>query len=105
MNQRGIKVDVVNSEQLFGFGHIKGTVQNDERYKSEGEVILSIYHPIVMVRDDGAIFEMPENGGHAVTITGMTENGRLIVSSWGRKYYVDPEYNDKSTLQVIRYEK
>lgn len=30
------------------------------------------------------------DSGHWMTITGVTEDGNYIVSSWGRKYYIDP---------------
>ena len=29
-------------------------------------------------------------GGHAITVTGVTDDGKWIVSSWGKKYYIDP---------------
>lgn len=30
-------------------------------------------------------------GGHAMVVTGVTEDGRYIVSSWGKKYYLSPD--------------
>ncbi len=36
------------------------------------------------------------DGGHAMTVTGLSEDGRIGVSSWGSKYYItpeDPDYN------------
>lgn len=48
-------------------------------------------------------------GGHAMTVTGKTKDGKLIVSSWGEKFYIDPkDYEVKgyhATFQVIEYEK
>ena len=32
-----------------------------------------------------------EDGGHAMTITGVTDDGRYVVSSWGDKYYLKPD--------------
>lgn len=32
-----------------------------------------------------------EEGGHAMTITGVTDDGRYVVSSWGDKYYLKPD--------------
>ncbi|MDD6328251.1 MAG: hypothetical protein PUA62_07370 [Lachnospiraceae bacterium] len=44
---------------------------------------------------DGNIYDTngnphPIHGGHGMVITGVTANGRYIVSSWGEKYYIDP---------------
>ncbi len=30
------------------------------------------------------------NGGHAMVVTGVTGDGRYIVSSWGQEFYLDP---------------
>ena len=29
-----------------------------------------------------------------MSVTGVTDDGRLIVSSWGKKYYIDPKDSD-----------
>lgn len=29
-------------------------------------------------------------GGHWMTVTGVTEDGKYLVSSWGKQYYIDP---------------
>ena len=29
-------------------------------------------------------------GSHAMVVTGVTEDGKFIVSSWGNKYMIDP---------------
>jgi hypothetical protein len=42
-----------------------------------------------------------KTGAHAITITGIAENGDLIVSSWGKKYTV--KRNDYSTIDRIIY--
>ena len=43
-------------------------------------------------------------GGHAVTVTGVTEDGRYVVSSWGEKYYVDPsEMDGDDHLLILNY--
>ena len=43
-----------------------------------------------------------ETGAHAITVTGITENGDLIVSSWGVKYTV--KRSDYDTIRRIRGE-
>ena len=41
------------------------------------------------------------DGGHYVTVTGITEDGRYIVSSWGKKYYIDPNQAEILSYQMI----
>nr|WP_300167675.1 hypothetical protein [uncultured Flavonifractor sp.] len=41
------------------------------------------------------------SGGHYVTITDVTEDGKYIVSSWGEKYYIDPKQAKIATYQTI----
>lgn len=40
-----------------------------------------------------------------MTVTGVTEDGRFIVSSWGKRYYIDPDtdYN-RLQFQQVRYD-
>lgn len=37
-------------------------------------------------------------GAHAMVLTGTTDDGRYIVSSWSEKYYVNPD-----ELDGVRY--
>ena len=47
--------------------------------------------------EDGII--MRENvGAHAMVLAGTTDDGRYIVSSWGEKYYMNPD-----ELDDVRY--
>ena len=39
---------------------------------------------------DGTVAQVID-GGHAMTVTGVTDDGKLIVSSWGNQYYIDPD--------------
>ena len=41
------------------------------------------------------------DGGHYVTITGIADDGKYIVSSWGKQYYIDPAQADVANYQVI----
>jgi hypothetical protein len=44
--------------------------------------------------------EIPD-GAHKVDITGVTEDGRFIVSSYGKEYYLDPD----SDFQTLDFQK
>jgi hypothetical protein len=37
-------------------------------------------------------------GDHWMTVTGTTKDGRYIVSSWGKRYYLNP-----SEIQNVQY--
>lgn len=49
---------------------------------------------------------IPDTNGiaHYVTITGVTDDGRYIVSSWGKKYYIDPEQAKIDSYNTINIE-
>ena len=40
-------------------------------------------------------------GSHWMTITGVTKDGRYIISSWGDKYYIDPSELESSRYLVV----
>lgn len=42
------------------------------------------------------------DGGHAMTVTGLTDDGRIEVSSWGEKYYISPEDSDYAAPEKNR---
>ncbi len=91
LNDRGVKVDVVNYDKL--------TVEKFEDLSSDGEIIVAV-KPIRLRDENGKIVE-DIDGGHAMVVTGVTEDGMLIVSSWGRKYYIDP--NDYADIDESGY--
>ena len=55
-----------------------------------------------MYNEDGTRTNDAPVGGHAMVVTGVTGDGRLIVSSWGKEYYLNPE---ESGLYGIQYYK
>lgn len=42
------------------------------------------------------------DGGHAMMVTGLTDDGRIEVSSWGEKYYMTPEDPDYTAPEKNR---
>lgn len=56
--------------------------------------------PVRLEDKDGEPAQM--DGGHAMTVTGLTDDGRIEVSSWGEKYYISPEDPDYAAPEKDR---
>ena len=74
--------------------NVKVTPDNYESYVDSGKQVLIAFRYGYMYTEDGRRCEI--NGGHSMTVTGVTSDGRYIVSSWGEKYYIDP--NEVATI-------
>ncbi len=62
-----------------------------EELKKGNRVIISTC-PVRLEGEDGEMVQM--DGGHAMAVTGLTDDGRIEVSSWGEIYYINPEDSD-----------
>ncbi|BCN31499.1 hypothetical protein [Anaeromicropila herbilytica] len=98
MKDHGIDVDVQSDVQI--------TLENYSEYSKKVDIIIAI-RPITLENELGDIVRN-DAGGHAMTVTGITDDLRFIVSSWGRKYYVNPEYfknleDGYNNFQVVKY--
>jgi chaperonin cofactor prefoldin len=109
MKDHGVSVDVIDKlENLTGggTGMIRGTAANYEEYKSMGQIVVEV-NPVKLRYPSGG--SRPEqDGGHMMTVTGVTKDGWLIVSSWGQKYYLNPaDYTptQECYLEVVKYGK
>ncbi|MEE3494403.1 MAG: hypothetical protein VZR06_04530 [Butyrivibrio sp.] len=64
-------------------------------YLSNGYTVLFSSSEFTLENEDGSKYSSGHvYGGHAMTITGTTEDGRYIVSTWGIKLYFDPNDNN-----------
>lgn len=88
LEDHGINVNVRNVEV---------TAENYERLAREGDLIVGV-HPCILYDRRGRK-AVNLDGGHAMTVTGVTEDGMLRVSSWGREYYIKPEDTVYSRVQ------
>jgi uncharacterized protein YodC (DUF2158 family) len=100
MKDHGINVDVQNDVQI--------TPENYTKYSEKGDIVIAV-RPVILEDELGNIATRDE-GGHAMTVTGITEDGRYVVSSWGKKYYVDPsryenQEDSYNNFQVVKYKK
>lgn len=82
--QTNKKVNVDNFQELAERGSIVINYRNGYLYDTNGQP-----HPV---------------NGHSMIVTGVTEDGRYIVSSWGEKYYIDPKEIVSSNGKRTSYE-
>ena len=86
------------------------TPENYAQYAAQGDVIINCggnlnrLHPEIdrdtvfyMWTTDG---ERVSCGGHVMSVTGVTDDGRFIVSSWGEQYYIDPKEVQSPSFMV-----
>ena len=64
------------------------TKDNYADLAKNGEIVVAV-RPLNLRDANGNIVD-DRNGGHAMTVTGVTEDGMLKVSSWGKEYYINP---------------
>lgn len=93
LHEKGIEADVSCSSEL--------TMSTDSVRNSldSGTVIKLSLGKGAQLCDEQGNVQQTLSGGHAVLITEITNDGRYVISSWGNKYYVDPQqiYTDTKT--------
>lgn len=82
LREHGVGVDVSRNLSV--------TKDNFESLSRNGEIILTMRPLSMYANPDKSGYHDTRNGGHAVVVTGVTDDGLFIVSSWGDTYYVDP---------------
>lgn len=87
LHSRGVKVEISGREVTIG---------NFREYSENGYVVLDYFNGPLQNKDGSIAQRFTGGEGHAMTITGVTDDGRYIVSSWGDKYYIDPSQGDCS---------
>ena len=102
MGQHGINVDLQYEEKLSSWEVINNLEKGDEVLVafSHGNIYSSV--------EDGVLSQSHYiNGGHSMMVTGVTKEGYLIVSSWGKKYYLNPNeiINDQTDIfyEVVKH--
>ncbi|WP_035767393.1 hypothetical protein [Butyrivibrio sp. NC2002] len=91
--------------------NVKMTPEDIEKYTRNGKYVLIGAHPDgpngtdeeMLYNMDGS--EYGPIGAHCMMVTGVTDDGKIIVSSWGREYYLEmSEMDDNETYMVIEYD-
>lgn len=94
LSEHNINVNVKN---------VDVTPENYNKISSKGDIIVGV-SPVILYNEDGKeIYN--GNGGHAMTVTGITADGMYKVSSWGREYYINSNNSayDRIQFQQIKY--
>ncbi len=90
----------VNCENKKVFPERPFSKNEIDGYINKGDVINILAADFNLYREDGQLAQGGV-GGHWMSITGTTEDGRYIVSSWGEKYYIDPSELDGNFCFLI----
>ena len=85
------------------------TAENYHEYAKQGQVIISTRPLNLWTRQADGNYSLVDtrDAGHAMVVTGVTEDGRFIVSSWGETYYLNPDlsvYTGFCKMQLVVYE-
>jgi hypothetical protein len=83
---KGVEVNVINNVDV--------AQSNYEELSKNGMILISTAN--FYMYDENGVRTSTEIGSHCMTLTGFTEDGKYIVSSWGQKYTIDPADIDYS---------
>ena len=95
LNDHGIPVEIQTNAHV--------TIENFDIISKDQYVSISFFNGNLQ-NEDGSVAQYID-GGHSMVITGTTSDGRFIVSSWGEKYYIDPNenVNGQTTFAFVTY--
>lgn len=94
LGDHGIDVDVKNV-------NVTPDTYND--IASKGDLVVDV-SPCILYNSSGTEVRNLD-GGHAMTVTGITDDGMYRVSSWGKEFYIKPDDSvyDRILFQQIIY--
>lgn len=84
MEEHGIQANVETD--------VKVDIYNFDNISESGKTVIVAFRDGNLYNEDGSVAQTIQ-GGHAMVVTGVTSDGRLVVSSWGGVYYIDPDEN------------
>lgn len=75
---------------------------NFREFAESGKPVIIRIQGVDLQDENGRVYHtVGEDSGHAMTVTGFSEDGRIIVSSWGKKLYIDPAQLDENDNFMI----
>lgn len=66
------------------------SVKKVNSYINDGKIVQVACDNFMLYDENGKAIQKEKISAHWMTITGTTDDGEYIVSSWGRKYYLKP---------------
>ena len=91
----GVKAEVKN---------VNITTETYSEMATKGQIVVAL-RPNYLYDEYGREVDNRDSG-HAMTVTGITDDGRLIVSSWGKTYYLNKDlsvYDGFIEFQQVSY--
>lgn len=82
------------------------TVRNVDNYLRSGKQVIMSAQNVVIRDESGNLMQDCAGDGHAMVVTGVTSDGKYIVSTWGMKGYIDPKkqhINTKLEFSTVEY--
>ncbi|MGL5436034.1 MAG: hypothetical protein ACRDBO_11625 [Lachnospiraceae bacterium] len=92
LQEKGVDLTISSSVEV--------TTENFAQISKDQQVIMYYYNGPLDNLDGSCVQNI---SGHAMTVTGVTSDGRYIVSSWGRKYYVDSAKGGTIQFDSFKY--
>lgn len=83
MEAHDVKAEIKNIESSA-----QDVYQKCREEIEKGNQVIIATHPVILEDSEGKSYQ--SDGGHAMTVTGLTKDGKITVSSWGSQYYIDP---------------
>lgn len=87
MKNHGAEVEICNIECS-----VDRVYERCKEETAEGHRLIVSTCPVRLTNAAGEPVWM--DGAHAMTVTGLTDDGKIEVSSWGEKYFLAPEESD-----------
>lgn len=94
LREKGVDSDIVRQSSMT----------NDEIVHAleEGKTIVTLQDDFELYYEDGTEYQKEGTiGGHFVVITGVTEDGDYIVSSWGKRFILKKSDFDKIVSYTV----
>lgn len=91
-----------SSESLSNGSVLNGEAIN--KYMDDGKSVNILVSDFNLYNEKGTAVQT-DVGGHWMTITDVTEDGRYIVSSWGKRYYLNPSELNDANFFITKIEK
>ena len=95
----GIRYPIKPREGNLILCYFNSQALSTKSFLDQGKSVSILDNHFALYNEDGSKYRS-DVGGHWMTITGVTDDGRYIVSSWGKKLYLKPDELDGHGIEV-----